>query len=144
METVADGSLLTKNIYIDGQGTLLFNQVVDRRLEGIIAKPKDSLYYPGKRKLWQKIKNYYYRDVVVLGYSPRTGQLLVGEDGRLLARVLGLHPVDRSAITRLLPQIGTDQKGDTVFIEQGIRCRVKYTVGALDNIRECIFDSWQL
>ncbi|KAF1086179.1 putative DNA ligase-like protein [Sporotomaculum syntrophicum] len=143
-KTVADGPLLTKNIYVEGQGTLLFNQVVDRRLEGIIAKPKDSLYYPGRRKLWQKIKNYYYRDMDVLGYSPGSGQLLVGENGRPLARVLGLRPVDRAAIARLLPQISTGQKGDTVYIEEGIRCRVRYTVGAVDNIRECVFDSWKL
>jgi ATP-dependent DNA ligase len=145
-ETMADGPLLTKNIYINGQGTLLFNQVFNRRLEGIIAKPKDSLYYPGRRKLWQKIKNYYYRNVDVLGYSPGTGQLLVGENGKPLARVLGLRPVDRAAIARLLPQIGIGQKGDTVYIdiEEGISCRVKYTVGAVDNIRECVFDRWQL
>jgi len=96
-------------------------EVVDRRLEGIIAKPKVSLYYLGRRKLWQKIKNYYYREVNVLGYSPGTRQLLVGEGGKPLARVLGLRPVDRSAIARLLPHIGTAQKGDTVFIERGIR-----------------------
>jgi ATP-dependent DNA ligase len=128
-ETIPDGLLLVKNFYMEGQGIALFNQVVERRLEGIIAKPKTSLYYPGQRKHWQKIKNYYSREVDVLGYAPSTGRLLVGEDGRPLAQVLGMRPVDRSAIVRLLPEIRTVQKGETVFIQPGIRCRIKHTVG---------------
>ncbi|MFA7467914.1 MAG: hypothetical protein WCY82_06575 [Desulfotomaculaceae bacterium] len=141
-ETISDGPLLVKNIYVEDQGSALFNQVVERRLEGIIAKPKTSLYYPGQRKLWQKIKNYYSREVDVLGYAPTTGRLVVGENGRPLAQVLGMRPVDRSAIGRLLPEISTVQKGETVFIQPGIRCRIKHTVGAYDNIRDCVFDTW--
>jgi len=64
-----------------------------------------------------------------MGYVYKKGTLLVGENGIPVAQALGLRPYDRKAITGLLPKISVRRKGDTVFIEPGLRCRVKYTMG---------------
>ena len=54
---------------IDGQGTALYQLAEQRNLEGVIAKRRDSRYYPGKRtKDWIKIKNLQDDDFVVCGY----------------------------------------------------------------------------
>jgi len=54
-ERVINNSLLTNNLYVEHDGTLLFDQVRGMQLEGIVGKPKNSKYYRGQRKLWVKI-----------------------------------------------------------------------------------------
>lgn len=51
-------------------GKALWKEVVKRRLEGVIAKKKDSLYHIGTRSWdWVKIKNLNTADVVIVGYT---------------------------------------------------------------------------
>jgi len=126
---------------VEDAGTLLFEKIVERGLEGIVAKPKRSSYLPGRRGLWQKIKNYQYGQMDVMGYIPKTGQLLLAQNGVPMARAFGLTPKDRAAITRLLPEIAIQEKGGVVYVRQGIKCNVKYTVGP-EGVRECVFEGW--
>jgi len=40
-----------------GAGTVFYEEVVSRQLEGVMAKRRDSLYQPGRRSgAWLKIK----------------------------------------------------------------------------------------
>jgi bifunctional non-homologous end joining protein LigD len=73
-------------------GRALFEQARTRRLEGIVAKRRDSVYEPGKRsRAWLKIKALLQQEVVIGGYTaPRAGRkhfgaLIVGvyQDGEL-------------------------------------------------------------
>lgn len=58
---------------IEEQGQALYSLTVQQGLEGIVAKRKDSLYYPGKRtKDWIKIKNLQDEDFVVCGYIKKS------------------------------------------------------------------------
>ncbi|MTI86120.1 MAG: hypothetical protein FH756_20060 [Firmicutes bacterium] len=143
--TVPDTDLVCKVFYLEKHGTALFNQIVERKLEGIMVKPLDSPYFLGKRGAWIKHKNYY-RDsnMEVLGYIYGTGRLLVGKNNRPFAQALGLPTADRDALIRLLPEIEVNRVKDTVFIKKGINCKIKYTMGAGNNIRECVFDGWNL
>ena len=70
--------LLAKNIkenddlsisrYIEGQGIKLFNLTKKLKLEGIVAKEKNSTYEIGKRsKNWIKIKNLIDEDLNICG-----------------------------------------------------------------------------
>ncbi len=55
--------------YIEEDGISLFELTTKQSLEGIVAKRKDSLYYPGKRtKDWIKCKNWLEDDYVICGY----------------------------------------------------------------------------
>lgn len=55
-------------------GEALFNAAKDLKLEGIMAKEKDSKYYPGKRSTaWLKIKVRQTVDCVILGYTKGEG-----------------------------------------------------------------------
>jgi bifunctional non-homologous end joining protein LigD len=60
--------------YIEGKGRALFNSVVERKLEGIVAKYKHSKYRQGIRSpAWLKIKRFLTQDCVVIGYTKGEG-----------------------------------------------------------------------
>jgi bifunctional non-homologous end joining protein LigD len=55
-------------------GDALFEAAKAHHLEGIIAKERDSKYFPGRRSdCWQKIKVRQSREVVVVGYTQGKG-----------------------------------------------------------------------
>ncbi len=68
-----------------GKGSILFNFAKERDLEGVMAKRKDSLYFPGKRTHnWLKIRNFKEEEFWILGYLPSPGRaigsLVVGRE----------------------------------------------------------------
>ena len=72
--------------YLDhfADGEKLYDQIKSWELEGIIAKLKDSSYYPGQRvKSWLKIKTNITKDYILLGWtesrSRKFKSLLFGE-----------------------------------------------------------------
>jgi DNA ligase D-like protein (predicted ligase) len=80
--------------FVDDEGIAFFDAVVQRRLEGVVAKEKASLYAPGRRsRAWREVRALQAADFVIGGYtlgaSRRKGepfsQLLLGayEDSRL-------------------------------------------------------------
>jgi bifunctional non-homologous end joining protein LigD len=63
--------------HILNEGKSFFNQVKKDKLEGIMAKKKDSLYYPGVRtKEWLKIKNNHSQEAIIVGYTAPKGSRL--------------------------------------------------------------------
>jgi DNA ligase D-like protein (predicted ligase) len=78
--------------HIVGEGVELYEACLERGLEGVMAKHRDSTYVPGQRSpFWLKIKAVKSDDFVVIGSTPGRrgepfGALLVGyhEHGRLL------------------------------------------------------------
>lgn len=63
--------------YIEGEGTALFEFTSKEGLEGIVAKRKSSIYYPGKRtKDWVKIKNMIDDDFVICGYTQQGNNMV--------------------------------------------------------------------
>jgi len=66
---VSETSPLVLSRRIECDGVALFDAAKAQGLEGIIAKRKESLYFPGKRTQdWVKIKNLIDEDFVVCGY----------------------------------------------------------------------------
>ena len=60
--------------FIEERGKALFRSVVERRLEGIVAKHKQSKYRQGIRSSgWLKIKGVLTQDCVVVGYTKGGG-----------------------------------------------------------------------
>lgn len=68
-QTVVDGDEIEKVIFVE-DGKALYKVAKKRGYEGVMAKVKDGLYYPGKRSaLWLKIKFFTTIDCVIVGYS---------------------------------------------------------------------------
>jgi bifunctional non-homologous end joining protein LigD len=89
----ADTSLLKYSEHVIGEGKAFFKAAKQNRLEGIVAKLRDSPYQPGVRSsAWLKIKAVLQQEVVIGGFTaPRAsrkyfGALIVGvyEDGKLV------------------------------------------------------------
>jgi DNA ligase-1 len=79
--------------FVDDEGIAFFEAVLQRKLEGVVAKEKASAYTPGKRSpAWRQVRALQSGDFVVGGYTfggaKRRGepfnQILLGayEDGR--------------------------------------------------------------
>jgi len=71
-ETVMEDARLAVSRYIPEKGIELFSIAKAQKLEGVIAKKKDSKYYFDKRtKDWIKFKFLADEDFVVCGYIPK-------------------------------------------------------------------------
>jgi bifunctional non-homologous end joining protein LigD len=78
--------------HFEQDGEVLYRQVQQLGLEGIVAKRADSAYKPGRSPLWLKIRTRRTEDFVVVGYTApkgsRTGlgALLLGcyREGKLI------------------------------------------------------------
>jgi bifunctional non-homologous end joining protein LigD len=90
---VRDSALVKYSEHVVGEGKAFFRAAKEKRLEGIVAKRRDSPYQPGVHSAaWLKIKAVLQQEVVIGGFTaPRAGRkyfgaLLVGvyEDGKLV------------------------------------------------------------
>src|SRR2546430_3722238 len=92
-DIVHDSGLLKYSEHVLGDGKAFFKAAQQKRLEGIVAKLRDSPYQPGVRSsAWLKIKAVRKQEVVIGGFTePRGGRrhfgaLIVGvyEDGKFV------------------------------------------------------------
>jgi len=92
-DVVRDAALLKYSEHVLGEGKAFFKAAQQKRLEGIVAKLRDSPYQPGVRSsAWLKIKAVLQQEVVIGGFTePRAsrkhfGALIVGvyDNGKLL------------------------------------------------------------
>ncbi|TMD22452.1 MAG: DNA ligase [Chloroflexi bacterium] len=92
-DIVHDSALLKYSDHVPGQGKAFFKAAQQKRLEGIVAKLRDSPYQPGVRSsAWLKVKAVLQQEVVIGGFTaPRAsrkyfGALIVGvhDDGKLV------------------------------------------------------------
>lgn len=83
-EAVNENNLVSVSRFIETNGTKLYELVKQKNLEGIVAKKKDSLYWPGKRtKDWIKCKVLTADDYVICGY--------ILKDKNFISLVLGQY-----------------------------------------------------
>lgn len=60
--------------HVEEHGEDFFKAVKAEDLEGVIAKKKDSLYYPGHRtREWLKIKNHKSQEAIIAGFTEPRG-----------------------------------------------------------------------
>ena len=70
LEKIIGTSERIVNIPYTKDGAKMWQEMLKRNAEGVMAKEADSLYYPGKRKdVWIKIKQFETADCVVIGYT---------------------------------------------------------------------------
>lgn len=84
-----------------GDGSALLDATRERGLEGVIGKPLDSRYLPGRRSAWIKVKNWGRQEAVIGGWTTGKG----GRSGRIGALLLGVH--DGDGQLRYVGRVGT-------------------------------------
>jgi bifunctional non-homologous end joining protein LigD len=69
-DVIAAGAEFSAVDFVDDEGVAFFEAVVQRRLDGIVAKQKTSVYTPGRRsKSWLAVRALQSGDFVVGGYT---------------------------------------------------------------------------
>jgi bifunctional non-homologous end joining protein LigD/DNA ligase-1 len=142
-KVVKENERLAVSRYLEEHGIEFYKLTVENNLEGIVAKRKDSKYYPGKRtKDWIKIKNLMDDDFVICGYvlkengivSIVLGQYLSTDNKTLIYKghvTIGLSSSDFKVI-KSMPRIRIpfddlpSETDDTIWIEPHLVCTVKY------------------
>ena len=148
-ECMIPGCLAAPVPFVNGKGIALFEEMKKIGAEGVVAKVRDSLYYPGDRNpvAWQKIKTWQKGIFKVIGYTPGKnareeyfGALVLGEvrDGKLVhVGRAGSGPDDKeledlTVRLRALPEIACPFRGKvnvpkgTVWVDSGINVEVQY------------------
>ena len=125
---------LTPIMYVEEAGKALRALSIERDLEGIVAKRKDSKYQPGVRSQdWIKIKNFKTIDTVILGYRTNPEfSFIVGLhfptlQNKPVATVnWGISPEEKTAFLEVARQLHTKKDQNTQWIEPKICCRIQY------------------
>jgi len=140
-KTIAENERLAVSRYIEEHGVEFYKLAEQNRLEGIVAKKKDSKYYLGKRtKDWIKIKYLQDDDFVICGYIHKEQgviSIVLGQydNGLLIYKghvTLGLSNADFQTINSM-PKISKPDfieipsgNNNAVWIEPELVCTVKY------------------
>lgn len=93
-KNVKEGFGLSVSRYIEEYGKEFFNLAKKEKLEGIVAKKKDSLYFLGKRtKEWIKIKVMSDEDLIICGY-------ILNDNNDIKDFILGYFNINKELISR--------------------------------------------
>jgi bifunctional non-homologous end joining protein LigD len=133
--------------HFEGDGILLYQQVLGLGLEGVIGKKADSPYRAGRSSAWLKIRTRKTDDFIVVGFTAPKGSregfgalhLAQYVDGKLIysgragsgftGKELGRVHADLEAIRRPTPPCEGPVPKDrgTSWVEPEIVCEVEFT-----------------
>lgn len=117
------------NDWVEGKGQELFATSKLIGHEGIVAKLKNSLYYPGKRvDTWLKIKHWLEESVTIVGYKtqPDFGLLVTTEGKKISTIRLGIKPEEQQAFLAVVSELIIGEKKGLVSIQPLMKCVVKF------------------
>jgi DNA ligase D-like protein (predicted ligase)/DNA ligase D-like protein (predicted 3'-phosphoesterase) len=91
--SVREGKFVVLSLFVEETGVEYYQAALEKGVEGIMAKKKQSLYEPGKRSNgWLKIKQVKTCDCVVFGYTKGEGN----REGTFGSLILGLYDRGRA------------------------------------------------
>ncbi|WP_185602272.1 ATP-dependent DNA ligase [Paenibacillus sp. 598K] len=126
-DVLEENESYSRVLSVEGTGKGLFEAVRQRRLEGLVAKRKDSLYTGGGSDDWLKIINYLHADVTVVGYRKSQFGWLIHMNGKpagVLEQGVPLA-VRRSFQTEIRDLIiGEDR--DYVYLKPAVQARIRF------------------
>jgi len=145
-ESVREGKHVVLSSYVEENGEAYFQAALQRGLEGIIAKKKDSQYLEGRSDSWLKIKKVKTCDCVIFGYTEGRGSraetfgaIILGlyddNDPVYIGKVgTGFSHEDLDALMRLFKELkidnetlsGVDARGMVTWLRPELVCEVGY------------------
>ena len=109
--TVKEGPHVLLEDFVEEKGEAYYKVALDKGLEGIMAKKKDSIYEPGVRSgNWLKMKKLRSCDCVIFGYTKGTG----GREKTFGALLLGLY--DKEGKPVYVGKVGTGFSQQTLKV----------------------------
>lgn len=134
--------------HVDTEGKALFREMKKLKLEGMIAKRKNSKYYIGKRTSdWLKIKNVQTQEAIIVGFTAPKGSrsafgsLILGvkKRGKLISignvgtgftdkSLKELHTKLKKLVRKTSPlDVPIKQTPDITWVDPELVCNIKYT-----------------
>lgn len=138
---VAEDERFAISRFVEGKGVELFGLTVAQGLEGVVAKQKDSLYFPGTRTdKWKKFKNLKDDDFIIHGYLHKDGGrialvLAQYDDKHMLVYKGHVSGIGKETFSRIsnIPKSEClfrekipDSNKDAYWIEPTLVCKVAY------------------
>lgn len=118
-------------MHVDDNGEDLYRLICDRKMEGIVAKRKDSSYVSRRSHDWLKIVRYEYAEVFISGYrKDEFGWLVqVEENGKKRPAgiiELGVPPKHKRAFYGVAKQLITGEDKNFVYLDPLLKAKVKF------------------
>lgn len=118
------------NMFVDDNGEALYQLICDRKMEGIVAKRKDSPYVSRRSQDWLKIVRYEEAEVFISAFKKEEfGWLVqVEENGRKRPAgiiELGVPPKHKKAFYGIAKQLVTGEDKNFVYLEPLVKAKVK-------------------
>jgi DNA ligase-1 len=115
----------------EGNGEELYQSIVDRSMEGIVAKRKSSTYVSRRSHDWLKINNYQYTNVYLAGYRKEEFGWLASvlENGKMRPAgiiELGVSPAQMKVFRANSKQLVSGEDKNFVYLDPQIQARVKF------------------
>ena len=152
---VTENDRIAVSRYIEKEGTALYQAAETRKLEGVVAKWKESLYFMGKRtKDWVKFKRMADEEFIVAGYiqkGERTFSLVLAKYrlGSLVYKGHVTSGVTKDTVARLeetgrnpFRMLPTGNE-NAVWVEPGLVCVVEYMPNTLHSLRQPVFKGFR-
>ena len=146
-ESVQEGKYVVISLFVEETGETYFQAALDKGVEGIMAKKKQSLYEPGKRsENWLKIKKIKTIDCVIFGYTRGEGSRKKTFGSLILGLYDNSEPVfvgkvgtgfTRQNMEDLIQKLdglkvdeislqGVDEKRKVIWLQPKLACEVGY------------------
>jgi bifunctional non-homologous end joining protein LigD len=145
-ESVKEGENVILSVFVEEKGEAYYQATLEKGLEGVMAKKKNSAYEPGTRSgSWLKIKKIKECDCVIFGYTEGTGKrektfgaLILGlydqQNPVFVGKVgTGFNQKALEKLTKKLQNLQVDQKTIKVdipdeisWVKPAIVCKVGY------------------
>lgn len=147
-ELVRENERIAVSRYIEEKGTELYALTVQKELEGVVAKRKNSSYFQGKRtKDWIKFKRMADKEFVICGYeSGQMTSLILGEYQNGTLEYAGTVTMGvRRELTCILQKSTCPFEAIPQGKEQVIWCKpeyvgtVEYMPNTMDALRQPVF-----
>ncbi|SCZ10155.1 ATP-dependent DNA ligase [Alkaliphilus peptidifermentans] len=140
--TLENSEFIKKVNYIDEKGEKLFQEIIHRKHEGMIAKRKDSSYVGKRTSSWLKIINWIEVNAVISAFRKKDNALVCLDDmGNMLGYVIhGMNPHQKQAFFAIATKLKIKEDNNFVYLKPLIRCILKGRgITEKGSIRSAIF-----
>lgn len=152
---VNEDSRIAVSRYVEGSGTALYMAAEASKLEGVVAKRKDSFYLMGKRtKDWIKFKRMADEDFVVAAYIKKGGHMY----SLVLAKYKGNTLIFRGYVTSSVTKEAIDTlevtgknpfllmpigEHDVIWVKTNHVCVGEYMPNLINLLRQPVFKGFR-
>ena len=151
---ITENDRIAVSRYIEKEGTALYQAAEARKLEGVVAKRKESLYFMGKRtKDWIKFKRMADEEFIAAGYIQKehTFSLVLAKYrlGRLVYKGHVTSGVTKDAVMHLKEtgrnpfQMLPTGNENAVWVEPNQVCVVEYMPNTRHSLRQPVFKGFR-